>query len=168
MLDITLSSFHNHVLVLATTVLPSTTLAAAAYASALDRQSSNAITTISHIDNKTDTMTTTAITTTDHNQTNIGLATAATTTTTRPCQCHQPPTRMHKSLSSMASHCHPHRNHDRAVATALASAIATTTPHRHCHHNLPKLPQITTATVDFKDHCCNYGHNYHRYPPKLP
>jgi hypothetical protein len=72
-LDITLSSFHNCVLVHATTVLPSTTLAAAAYASALDRQSSNAITTISHIDNKTATMTATAITTKDYNQTNTGL-----------------------------------------------------------------------------------------------
>ena len=75
-LDITLSSFHNRVLVCATTVLPSTTLAAAAYASALDRQSSNTITTISHIDNKTATTTATAITTKDHNQTNTRLATA--------------------------------------------------------------------------------------------
>jgi hypothetical protein len=74
-LDITLSSFHNCVLVRATTVLPSTTLAAAAYASALDRQSSNTIMTISHIDNKTATMTATTITTKDHNQTNTGLAT---------------------------------------------------------------------------------------------
>jgi hypothetical protein len=72
-LDITLSSFHNRVLVCATTVLPSTTLAAAAYASALDRQSSNTITTISHIDNKTATTTATAITTKDRNQTNTGL-----------------------------------------------------------------------------------------------
>jgi hypothetical protein len=83
-LDITLSSFHNRILVHATTILPSTTLASAAYASAFNRQSSNAITTISHIDNKTATTTATAITTKDYNQTNTGLATAATTTTTRP------------------------------------------------------------------------------------
>jgi hypothetical protein len=101
-LDITLSSFHNRALVCATTVLPSTTIAAAAYASALDHQSSNAITTISHIDNKTATTTATAITTKDHNQTNTGLATAATTTTPCPCHHHRPPTIMHKPLSSMA------------------------------------------------------------------
>jgi hypothetical protein len=126
MLDITVSSFHNCILIRATTVLPSTTLAAAAFASALDHQSSNAIMSISHIDNKTATTTATAITTKDHNQTNTGLATAATTTTTHPCHHHRPPTIMHKTLSSTASHCHPRRNHDRVVATALASAIATT------------------------------------------
>jgi hypothetical protein len=125
-LDITLSSFHNRILVRTTIVLPSTTLAAAAYASTLDHQSSNAITTISHIDNKTATMTTTTITTKHHNQTNTGLATAAITTTACPCHRHRPPTKMHKPLSSTASTCHPRRNHDRAVATALASAIAIT------------------------------------------
>jgi hypothetical protein len=155
-LDITLSSFHNRVLVHATTVLPSTTLAAAAYASALDRQSSNAISTISHIDNKTATTTATAITTKDHNQTNTSLATAATTTTACPCQRHQPSTRMHKPLSSMASHCHPHCNHDRTVATALASAIATTTATATAtatatttcpsYHQSP-LPLLTTKTT---------------------
>ncbi len=153
MLDITLSSFHNRVLVRATTKLPSTTLAAAAFASALDHQSSNAITTISHIDNKTATTTATAITTKDHNQTNTGLATAATTTTSHPCQRHQPPTTTHKPLSSTAIHCHPRRNHDRAVATALASAIATTTTTntatRTCpsYHQSP-LPLLTTKTTD--------------------
>jgi hypothetical protein len=125
-LDITLSSFHNCVLVCATTVLPLTTIATAAYASALDHQSSNAIMTISHIDNKTATTTATTITTKDHNQTNTGLTTAATTTTSRPCYRHQLPTITHKPLSSTASYCHPCRNHDRAVAAALASAIATT------------------------------------------
>jgi hypothetical protein len=54
----------------------------------LNHQSSNAITTISHIDNKTASMTATAITTKDHSQTNTGLATAATTTTARPCHRH--------------------------------------------------------------------------------
>jgi hypothetical protein len=151
-LDITPSSFHNRVLVRATTVLPSTTIAAAAFASALNCQSSNAITTISHIDNKTATMTATTITTKDHNQTNIGLTTAATTTTARPCQHHQPPTRMHKPLSSMASHCHPCCNHDHVVATALASAIATTTATATAtttcpsYHQLP-LPPLTTKTT---------------------
>jgi hypothetical protein len=72
-LDITLPSFHNHILVRATTVLPSTTLAATAYASTLNHQSSNATMTISHIDNKTATTTATEITTKDHNQTNTGL-----------------------------------------------------------------------------------------------
>jgi hypothetical protein len=152
MLDITLSSFHNCVLARATTVLPSTTLAAAAYASALDRQSSNAITTISHIDNKTATTTATATTTKDHNQTNTGLATAATSTTARPCQPHQPATRTHKPLSSMASHCHPRRNHDCAVATALActtatsTATATATTTCPSYHQLP-LPPLTTKTT---------------------
>jgi hypothetical protein len=151
-LDITLSSFHNRVLVCTTTVLPSTTLAAAAYASMLDCQSSNAITTISHIDIKTATTTATTITTKDYNQTNTGLATAATTTTARPCQRHRPPTRMHKPLSSTASHCHPRRNHDRTVATALASAIATTTATATAtttfpsYHQLP-LPPLTTKTT---------------------
>ncbi len=151
-LDITLSSFHNPILVRATTVLPSTTLAAAAYASALDHQSSNAITTISHIDNKTATTTATAITTKDHNQTNTGLATAATTTTTHPCQRHRPQQRTHKPLSSTASHCRPRRNHNRAVATALASAIATatatastTTTSPSYHQSL--LPPLTTKTT---------------------
>ncbi len=152
MLDITLSSFHNHVLVRATTVLPSTTLAAAAYASVLDRQSSNAITTINYIDNKTATTTATAITTKDHNQTNTGLATTATTTTTRPCQHRQLPTKTHKPLSSTASHCHPRHNHDCAVATALARAITTTattaTTTRTCpsYHQL-SLPPLTTKTT---------------------
>ncbi len=151
-LDITLSSFHNRLLVCATTVLPSTTLAATAYAYALDRQSSSAITTISHIDNKTATTTATTITTKDHNQTNTGLATAATTTTAHPCQRHQPQQRTHKPLSSTASHCHPCRNRDRAVATALASAIATTTATATTtttspsYHQLP-LPPLTTKTT---------------------
>jgi hypothetical protein len=99
-LDITLSSFHNRVLVHATTVLPSTTLAAAAYASALEHQSSNTITTISHIDNKTATTTATAITTKDHNQTNTGLATAATTTTA-------PLANATNRQQKRTNHCHP-------------------------------------------------------------
>jgi hypothetical protein len=147
MLDITLSSFHNRVLVRTTTVLPSTTLAVAAYASALDCQSSNTITTISHIDNKNATTTATAITTKDHNQTNTGLATAATTTTARPCQRHQPPTKTHKPLSSTASHCHPYRNHDRAMATALASAIATTTTTNTATTTFPGLAAVATRNL---------------------
>jgi hypothetical protein len=175
MLDITQSSFHNRVLVHATTILPSTTPAATAYASALDHQSSNAITTISHIDNKAATTTATAITTKDHNQTNTGLATAATTTTARPCHHHQPPTKTHKPLSSMASHCHPRRNHDGAVATALASTIATT-------HAITTTTAIasalatnnTTATetataIQHQNHPrhCHPNSQHHREPQSL-
>ncbi len=80
------------------------------------------------------------------------LATSAITTTARPCQRHQPQQRTHKPLSSTASHCHPRRNHDRAVATALASAIATTTATATAtttspsYHQLP-LPPLTTKTT---------------------
>jgi hypothetical protein len=120
MLDITLSSFHNRVLVRATTILPSTTLAAAPYASALDRQSSNAITTISHIDNKTATTTATAIATKDHNQTNTGL---------QPQPPPPPP-----ALANATDHNKKHTNH---YHPRPATVIHTTTMTAQRPQHLP-------------------------------